>query len=105
MCRRRFIDKNNNSGDTVPAVVSTVSSESLTDIDVKKINTDSIVFGKNVTVQGVNVSGMTLSNAYKALADAEKSVRDNINITVKNGKKALILLRMISHMSIIPLMF
>lgn len=48
---------------------------------------------------------MTLSNAYKALADAEKSVRDNINITVKNGKKALILLRMISHMSIIPLMF
>lgn len=80
--------KNNNSGDTVPAVVSTVSSESLTDIDVKKINTDSIVFGKNVTVQGVNVSGMTLSNAYKALADAEKSVRDNINITVKNGKKS-----------------
>lgn len=88
MCRRRFIDKNNNSGDSVPAVVSTVSSESLTDIDVKKINTDSIVFGKNVTVQGVNVSGMTLSNAYKALADAEKSVRDNINITVKNGKKS-----------------
>ena len=80
--------KNNNSGDSVPAVVSTVSSESLTDIDVKKINTDSIVFGKNVTVQGVNVSGMTLSNAYKALADAEKSVRDNINITVKNGKKS-----------------
>jgi len=80
--------KNNNSGDSVPAVVSTVSSESLADIDVKKINTDSIVFGKNVTVQGVNVSGMTLSNAYKALADAEKSVRDNINITVKNGKKS-----------------
>lgn len=80
--------KNNNSGDSVPAVVSTVSSESSTDIDVKKINTDSIVFGKNVTVQGVNVSGMTLSNAYKALSDAEKSVRDDINITVKNGKKS-----------------
>ena len=69
-------------------IASLISSESLADIDVKKINTDSIVFGKNVTVQGVNVSGMTLSNAYKALADAEKSVRDNINITVKNGKKS-----------------
>lgn len=80
--------KNNNSGDSVPAVVSTVSDESSTNIDVNKINTDSIVFGENVTIQGVNVSGMTLSNAYAALTDAEKSVRDNINITVKNGNKS-----------------
>lgn len=83
--------RNNSSGESVPAVVSAESDENSTDIDVKKINTDSIVFGDNVTVQGINVSGMTLSNAAKALSDAEKSVRDDINITVKNGKKSFTL--------------
>lgn len=83
--------RNNGSGESVPAVVSAESDEISTDIDVKKINTDSIVFGDNVTVQGINVSGMTLSNAAKALSDAEKSVRDDINITVKNGSKSFTL--------------
>lgn len=81
------IFKNNCSGENVPAVASREPNESTVSIDLSKIKTDSIVFGKNVTVQGVDVSGMTLSNAYAALSDAEKSVRDKINITVKNGQK------------------
>lgn len=78
--------RNNVSDTEVPAVASTVSDTEQS-MDIKNINTDSIVFGNNVTIQGVDVSGMTLSNAYAALGEAEKSVRDKINITVKNGKE------------------
>lgn len=75
-----------NSGGDLPAVAS-VGSETSAKMQLKDVNTDSIVFGKNVTVQGVDVSGLTLSKAYAALTDAEKSVRDKIDITVQNGKK------------------
>lgn len=78
--------RNNGSDENVPATASTVNSNEQS-MNIKNINTDSIVFGKNVTIQGVDVSGMTLSDAYAALGEAEKSVRDKINITVKNGKK------------------
>lgn len=54
---------------------------------VDEINTDSIVFGDKVTVEGVNLSGMTLSKANAALKEAELATRDKININITGGDK------------------
>ncbi len=80
-----------NGGSELPAAASADSELSATKMQLKNVNTDSIAFGKNVTIQGVDVSGMTLSKAYAALDKAQKSVRDKINITVKNGEKSFTL--------------
>lgn len=81
-----------NGGESIPTAATNGGAEnSATKMKLKDVNTDTIVFGNKVTIQGVDVSGMTLSNAYAALDDAQKSVRDKINITVKNGKKTLTL--------------
>ena len=56
--------------------------------DIKKINTSTIVFGDNVTVSGVDLSGKTLSQAYDAMQDKLLEIREDVNITVNcDGKK------------------
>lgn len=80
-----------NGGEKLPAVATAGDESSETKMQLKDVNTDSIAFGKNVTIQGIDVSGMTLSKAYSALDEAQKSVRDKINVTVKNGKKTFTL--------------
>ena len=55
--------------------------------EIKTINTSSIVFGENVTVSGVVLSGKTLSEAYDAMQEKLLELRDDISITVScDGK-------------------
>ena len=49
---------------------------------VQNINTKSIKFGKNVTVEGVDVSGKTLVQAYRAVQDTLKDLRDKVEIII-----------------------
>ena len=50
-----------------------------------------IIFGKNVTVEGVDLSGKTLSQAFDAMQDKLKSLRDEITITAQSGSKTCVL--------------
>ena len=59
--------------------------------EIKTINTASIVFGDNVTVSGVKVAGKTLSEAYDALQNRLKDLRDDINIEISCGSKNITL--------------
>lgn len=55
--------------------------------EIKTINTATIVFGDNVTVAGVDLSGKTLSEAYDAMQDRLLELRDDIDITINcDGK-------------------
>ena len=49
---------------------------------ISDINTGSIVFGKNVTVEGVNLEGKTLSQAYDAMTDTVDKLRGDVEITI-----------------------
>lgn len=59
--------------------------------EIKTINTSTITFGKNISVSGVDVSGKTLSEAYDALQDRIKELRDEVNITIQCDSKSVIL--------------
>ena len=59
--------------------------------DIKTINTETIVFGDNVMVSGVKVSGMTLSEAYDALQNRLLDLRDDINIEINCSGKNITL--------------
>lgn len=54
-------------------------------------NKTNIVFGKNVTVEGVNLSGKTLTQAYDAMQNKLKSLRQEILITANSGSKTCVL--------------
>ena len=54
-------------------------------------NKTNIVFGKNVTVEGVNLSGKTLTQAYDAMQDKLKDLRSEITITANSGSKTCVL--------------
>ena len=66
---------------TVPAGDSTY--------EIKNINTTNIKFGDNVTVEGVSLSGKTLSQAYDLMQDKLKEIRDDIDITINCDKKSV----------------
>lgn len=57
--------------------------------DLKKIDTDNIVFGDNVTVSGVDLSGLTITEAYDAMQDRILQLRDSINITINCDGKSI----------------
>ncbi len=59
--------------------------------ELKNINTSSITFGSNVTVNGVDLRGKTLSQAFDAVQDKIKEIRDPVNITINCDKKSLVL--------------
>lgn len=50
--------------------------------EIKNINTSNIKFGDNVTVEGVSLSGKTLSQAFDEMQSRLKDLRDEINITI-----------------------
>ena len=50
--------------------------------DIKTINTETIVFGENVSVSGVRLAGKTLSEAYDAMQNRLLELRDNISISI-----------------------
>ncbi len=70
--------------DSEASAVPVIRDESA---QIKTINTATIVFGDNVTVSGVDLSGKTLSEAYDAMQDRLLELRDDVNITVScDGK-------------------
>ena len=63
-----------------PAVVSEESVEE--SIEVNDVDATNIFFGENVTVEGVELSGKTLAQAYDAMKEKLLDLRDNISISV-----------------------
>ncbi|MBR2175581.1 MAG: VanW family protein [Clostridia bacterium] len=59
--------------------------------DIKTINTATIVFGDNVTVEGVSLSGKTLSEAYDAMQNRLSELRDKISISITCDSKNITL--------------
>ena len=57
--------------------------------DIKKIDTATIVFGENVTVSGVDLSGKTLSEAYDAMQEPVLKLREDVDITVNCDGKSM----------------
>ena len=60
-------------------------------IEISEIDTSSIVFGDNVTVEGVSLKGKTLAQAYDAMQDTVKALRERVNITVNCEGKSVTL--------------
>lgn len=59
--------------------------------DIKEIDTTDILFGKGVTVEGVDLSGKSLSDSYEIMQDTLKDIRDNINISISCDGKSFTL--------------
>lgn len=57
--------------------------------EIKNVDTSNIKFGDNVTVEGVSLSGKTLSQAYSIMQDKLKEIRDDIDITINCDKKTV----------------
>ncbi len=60
-------------------------------IEISQIDTSSIVFGDNVTVEGVFLKGKTLTQAHEALQDTVKALRERVNIRVDCEGKSITL--------------
>ena len=63
------------------------------DIPVEPVDVDTtnILFGENVTVEGVNLAGKTLTQAHQAMQDRLTELRENISITIVCDGKTLTL--------------
>lgn len=83
--------KNAAASDKEDSIEETLGVIRETSANIKTINTASIVFGDNVTVSGVKVAGKTLSEAYDAMQNRLKDLRDDIKIEIKCGTKNLTL--------------
>ncbi len=59
--------------------------------EIKQIDTATIVFGDNVTVSGVSLSGKTLSEAYEIMQEPILKLRDEVSITVNCDGKSMAL--------------
>ena len=70
------------------ADTSNSSEEPLLPEDIGGSN---ILFGENVTVEGVNLAGKTLSQAYDAMQDRLREIREPISITIVCDGKSLTL--------------
>ena len=51
-------------------------------IEISQMDTSSIVFGDNVTVEGISLKGKTLAQAYDAMQDTVRALREKVNISV-----------------------
>ncbi len=60
-------------------------------IEISQIDTSSIVFGDNVTVEGISLKGKTLAQAYDAMQDTVKALREKVNIKVDCENKSVTL--------------
>lgn len=70
---------------------SALSSLPQESADIKEIDTTDILFGKGVTVEGVDLSGKSLSDSYEMMQDTLRNIRDNINISVSCDGKSFTL--------------
>ena len=61
------------------AEVSVISEEPL---EVSDVDTTNILFGENVTVEGVNLSGKTLTQAYDTMQERVNELRDSVAISI-----------------------
>ena len=52
-------------------------------IEISQIDTSSILFGENVTVEGVSLEGKTLAQAYDAMQNTVKALREKVSIKVE----------------------
>jgi len=52
-------------------------------LEISHIDTSSIVFGNNVTVEGVELAGKTLAQAFDAMQEKFSSLREPISISVE----------------------
>ena len=77
---------------SVPSENSTGANSAISSLpeqsaDIKEVDTKDILFGKGVTVEGVDLTGKSLSDSYEAIQDTLKDIRDNINISIScDGK-------------------
>ncbi|MDD6490070.1 MAG: VanW family protein [Clostridia bacterium] len=84
---------------TVPSATdesSNKSESSLTSIpqesaEIKEVDTKDILFGKGVTVEGIDLTGKSLSDSYEVMKDTLANIRDNINISISCDGKSLTL--------------
>ena len=60
-------------------------------IEISEIDTSSIVFGDNVTVEGISLKGKTLAQAYDAMQDTLRALREKVNIKVDCDGKSVTL--------------
>lgn len=91
----------NTESSTVSSISSSISSSetlntsNTSDViqqqsfEIKQVDTSNIVFGKGVTVEGVDLTGMTLSDAYYAMNDTLDDIRETITITIKCDGKTM----------------
>lgn len=70
---------------------SIVGLPSIPEPTIKEVDTNTIVFGKNVTVEGVSLEGLSLTQAYNKLSPTLTNIRDDINITIQCDGKTLVL--------------
>lgn len=61
---------------------SSVSEGSQSSAEIEYVDTTNIFFGENVTVEGVDLKGKTLAQAYDAMQEKLLDLRDNISISV-----------------------
>lgn len=58
-------------------------------IEVSDIDTSNILFGQNVTVEGVNLAGLSLTQAHDAMQEKLLSLRDSISIKIACSGKTV----------------
>ncbi len=79
--KQAAVSEKDNSEESAVPVIRDESAE------IKTINTATIVFGDNVTVSGIDMSGKTLSEAYDAMQERLIELRDDIDMTIScDGK-------------------
>lgn len=60
-------------------------------VEISAVDTTNILFGQNVTVEGINLAGKSLSQAHEAMQDRLLDLRDPISITIVCDGKTLTL--------------
>jgi len=60
-------------------------------LELNEVDTTNILFGKNVTVEGIDLSGLTLAEAYDAMQDKLSDLYESISISVACDGKTLTL--------------
>ena len=86
-------------GEDVQSVYTVSDAESKTEqpviseqpIEISEIDTSSIVFGDNVTVEGVSLKGKTLAQAYDAMQETVRALREKVTIKVDCEGKSVTL--------------
>lgn len=60
-------------------------------VEISQVDTTNILFGENVTVEGIDLSGQTLSQAYDTMQEKLIELRDEISINIACDGKSFTL--------------